>query len=188
MLNRMLTASRHGLGLTLAAMACFEDEDLSIIELDDNLADAEKPPVLPAGLYIGEIQDIQKQTSGKGNEYFNIKFVIPPEEIAAELAEQFEDGAALYYNRILVPKAKDKRALYNLRKFMEAIGLETNTTTINPNEWMGCRARLKIKNTTWEGEPRAEITGVEAAEAPRAAAKKSEEPAPKTPAKGRARR
>jgi hypothetical protein len=181
MLNRLLTASRHGLGLTLAAMACFEDEDLSIIELDGNLADAEKPPVLPAGLYVGEIQDIQKQTSGKGNEYFNIKFVIPTEEISAELADQFEDGAALYYNRILVPKPKDKRALYNLRKFIEAIGLDSNTTTINPNEWMGCRARLKIKNTTWEGEPRAEIAGVEAAEAPaqkpKAAAKEDKKPA-----------
>lgn len=193
MLNLMLTASRHGLGFSmLKSMTVFEDEDLSIIELDDNLADAEKPPVLPAGLYTGEIQDIQKQTSGKGNEYFNIKFVIPTEEIAAELADQFEDGAILFYNRILVPKAggKDKRTLYNLRMFIETLGLDSNTTSINPNEWMGQRARLKVKHSMWEGEPRAEITGVTSAEAPAAKKETKETKSGKdaAPARGRSRK
>lgn len=185
MFNRMFAASRHGLGFSLlASMVAFEDEDLSIIELDDNLAEAEKPPVLPAGLYTGEIQDIQKQTSGKGNEYFNIKFVIPTEEISAELADQFEEGAILYYNRILVPKpgGKDKRTLYNLRMFIEKLGLDSNTTSINPNDWMGQRLRLKVKNTVYEGEPRAEITGVESAEAPTTRPKAEATKADKAPA------
>src|SRR4051794_19516342 len=96
------------------------NEPIGIIELDGNLGDAEKPPILPAGNYTGEIQDVQIPTSQKGNRYFAVKFVIPVDEIPADLADQFEDGAAMFWNRVVVPDGKDKRALYNLRKFVEA--------------------------------------------------------------------
>lgn len=155
-----------------------DEEGLGIIELEQNLADVEKPLELPAGLYVGEIQDVQLGISQKGNKYFNVKFVVPTEEISADLHDQFEDGAALYYNRVIVPDGKDRRALFNLRKFLEAIGIDTATTSIDPNEWMGCRARLKVTQETWQGETRAQIKSVESAEAA---------PAPKAPAKASAR-
>ncbi len=113
-----------------------ENEELDIIELEESLADVEKPPELPAGLYQGEIQDVQVATSAKGNQYYAIRFVVPPEEILADLQDQFEDGAILYWNRQVKPTAKDRRALFNLRRFIEAIGLDAETTTINPNDWM----------------------------------------------------
>lgn len=180
----MIMLSAHGLGFNmLKSMVAFEDEGLGIIELETNLSDVEKPLPLPAGLYTAEIQDVQIQTSQKGNQYFAIKFVIPTEEISADLAEQFEDGAALYYNRVVVPNGKDRRALFNLRKFIEAIGLDSNITQVNPNEWMGCRARLKVVTSKWEGEERAEIKAIESAERKPAAAA-----APAAAARGRARK
>lgn len=162
-----------------------ENNELGLIELDMNLSDVEKPAELPAGLYVGEIQDVQKGTSQKGNEYFAIKFVIPNNEVPAELAEQFEDGATLYYNRLVVPSGRDRRALFNLRKFLEAIGIESNTTTIDPNEWMGRQARLKVVMGKWQGEDRAEIKSIESAEAPRMAPKAATAAAP---AKARGRK
>lgn len=144
-----------------------DEEPLGILELDQNLADIEKPPELPAGNYTGEIQDVGKGVSGKGNEYYAIKFVVPPAEIPAAMQDDFEEGAILYYNRIIVPKGKDRRALFNLRRFVEAIGLDANTSTIDPNEWMGQQARLKIVMGAYQGEARAEIKSIESAEAPR---------------------
>ena len=161
----MLMNIRHGLGFDLVkSSVAFEDEGLGIIELESNLSDVEKPLPLPAGLYTAELHDVQIQTSQKGNQYFAVKFVIPQEEISADIAEQFEDGVALYYNRIVVPNGKDRRALFNLRKFIEALGLDSNTTQIDPNQWMGTRARLKVVTSKWEGEDRAEIKAVESAE------------------------
>lgn len=142
-----------------------EDNGLGIIELEQNLADVEKPLELPAGLYVGEIQDVQINTSQKGNRYFAVKFVVPTDEVPAELADQFEDGAVLYYNRVVIPDGKDRRQLFNLRKFLEAIGIDSNTTAIDPNEWMGCQARLKVAHNTYQGETRAEIKSIESAEA-----------------------
>lgn len=152
--------------LAMAAMAPQDDgEPLGVIELEDNLADVEKPPEIPAGVYTGEVQDVQRQQSQKGNSYFAVKFVIPPDELPADFREDFPDGAILYWNRQIVPKAGDRRAMFNLRKFLEALGLDTNTSSIDPNEWMGQQARLRIRHRPWEGEQRAEIQAVEAAEA-----------------------
>lgn len=149
-----------------------DGEPMGIIELEDNLDDVEKPPEVPAGMYLAEIQDVQKKTSGKGNEYFSIKFVIPQEELPATIREGFEDGATFYWNRQLVPKGKDRRALYNLKLFMGAIGLDTNVTSIDPSEWMGAQARLRVVMGTYQGTARAEVRSVEPAEAaPRQAAK-----------------
>jgi hypothetical protein len=54
--------------------------------------------------------------------------------------------------------------MFNLRKFIEALGLDSNTTTIDPNEWMGRTARLHVVMGKWQGEERAEVRAVEAAE------------------------
>jgi hypothetical protein len=172
----------HMLGayaLSLAAQgAAFDSEELGIIELEANLGDVEKPLELPEGLYTAEIQDVQIGTSQKGNRYFAVKFHVSPDEIGPELADQFEDGAVLFYNRVIVPDGKDRRALFNLRKFLEAIGIDTNTTAIDPNEWMGCPARIRVKHSTYQGETRAEIKSIESAEAK----------APVEKAKGRGRK
>lgn len=166
MLHKMIMLSAFGLGASLLKSAVnHEDEGLGIIELEQNLSDVEKPPELPAGLYTGEVQDVQIGTSQKGNRYFNVKFVVPPSEISADLAENFEDGAALYYNRVIVPDGKDRRALFNLRKFIEALGIDSNITQIDPNEWMGRQARLKVVHETYQGETRAQIKSIESAEA-----------------------
>lgn len=142
-----------------------EEEGVGLIELEESLADAEKPKEIPAGKYIAEIQDVQNATSGKGNSYFAIQFRIPPDELPADIAEQYEDGALLFWNRVMIPKGRtDRRGLFNLKKFVEALGLDSNTTTIDPNDWMGRPARLVVKSGKYLGEERAEISAVEAAE------------------------
>lgn len=143
-----------------------EGEPIGIIELGTNLGEAEKPEELPPGDYVGEVQDVQLQNSAAGNEYFSIKFRIPPSEIPADIADDFEDGAILYWNRQLKPKdAKDRRTLFNLRKLIESFGLDSGTTTVDPDEWMGQKARLKVVHGKYQGENRAEIRSLEAAEA-----------------------
>lgn len=156
--------------------------ELSIVELEENLADVERPPDVPPGVYTGEVQDVQVLVSAKGNKYFAIRFVIPPDELPADIREHYEDGAVLYWNRQIVPGAGDARAKYNLRRLVEALGLDTRTTTIDPNEWMGRNARLRVRiGAEYQGERRSEIASVEPAEdAPSrgASAPQEELPAP----------
>lgn len=149
-----------------------EEGDLDILELEDNLSDVEKPPELPVGMYTAEIQDVQTAISqGKGNKYYAIRMQVPPDEIPADLRDDFPEGAVLSWNRQTVPKKGDRRSLYSLRRLIEAMGLDANVTTIDPNEWMGCSLRIKVRHKPYEGEMRAEIGSIEAAEAqPRATA------------------
>jgi Protein of unknown function (DUF669) len=141
------------------------DEPMGIIELEDNLADVEKPREVPPGKYVAEVQDVQEQMSQKGNTYYAIQFRVAPEELPADVAEEYEDGALFFWNRLLKPKSRsDRRALFNLRKFIEALGLDANTTSIDPNDWMGRSARLHVVMGKYQGEDRAEIRAIEAAE------------------------
>ena len=142
-----------------------EDEELSVITLEENLSDIEKPPEIPAGRYVGEVQGVEiKVSQGRGNRYFAIKFIVPTDQLPSDFAEHYEDGAVFFWNRNLVPNGKDRRALYNMRKLIEAFGLPSNTSSVDPNDWMGCRARLNIVHDRYQGETRAQIKSIEPAE------------------------
>lgn len=162
-----------------------DNEPLGIITLEDNLSDAEKPKEIPAGRYKGEIQDVQIPTSQKGNQYFGVKFVIPADELPADVRDSYPDGAILYYNRVIVPTPGNRRAMWNLKQFMTAIGCDVNTDQIDPNDWMGKEANLQVRMGKYQGEERAEIGAVLAAEAAAPARKATADKA--APAKRRGR-
>lgn len=164
-----------------------EDDDTApgIVELEDNLADAEKPPEIPAGSYTAEVQDVQEKTSGKGNTYYAIKFVIPEKNLPGTVSEHYPDGAALYWNRQLVPKKGDRRAIFSAKQLILALGLDANTTTIDPSTWMGRSAQIKVRQEKYQGEMRAQITAIEVSES---GGRSSAKPAANKPAAGRGRR
>jgi len=168
-----------------------EHEELGIISLDVNLADVERPPEVPVGRYVGEIQSVEQKTSGAGNEYFAIRILVPNENIPAEVAEHYEDGAVFFFNRLLVPKGGDRRSLWNLRQFVEKLGLDTNTNEINPNEWMNQSVGIVVgMEKNQDGELRSAVKSLFAAEEAPARDEEPEEeekPAPKAAA-GRGRR
>jgi hypothetical protein len=162
-------------------------EELSIITLDEDLSDVEKPPELPVGKYEGEVQEVGVQTSQKGNQFYAIKIIIPQENIPASVQEHFPDGAVLYWNRqLVVTPTSDRRTKFNLRKMMEAFGLDTSVREIDPTQWMGCSVGVVIKSGKYQGETRSEIGSLypleAAAPAPKAASAKGKA------AGGRARR
>lgn len=169
-------------------MAREQNEELGILELDANLAEVEKPPELPPGQYKGEVQDVQIQDSQKGNRYFAIKFVIPVDELPADMQEHYEDGATLYWNRQIVPNGRDRRALFSLKSLIESLGLDSNTTQVDPNEWMGCQALLRVKSSKYQGQVRAEISALEPVDDAPVAATRSRQAAPAAePEEGAAR-
>lgn len=162
-------------------------EELGIISLDQNLSDVERPPEIPVGRYVGEIQSIEVKTSGQGNDYFAMRILIPSENIPAEVAEHYEDGAIFFYNRLLVPKGNDRRSLWNLRQFIEKLGLDSNTNEIDPNEWMNQNIGLVIASEkNLEGELRSTVRSLFAAEDAPAREEAVEEEAEEKPAPRRA--
>jgi hypothetical protein len=168
-----------------------EHEELGIIQLDMNLSDIERPPEIPVGRYVGEIQSVEQKTSGAGNEYFAIRILVPNENIPAEVAEHYEDGAMFFFNRLLVPKAGDRRSLWNLRQFVEKLGLDSNTNEINPNEWMNQSIGVVIgMEKNLDGELRSAVKSLFAAEDAPAREEEDDEPVaqPAKAATGRGRR
>lgn len=150
---------KYGLWMMAAMMA--SDEPMEIIELEGNLGDAIKPPEVPAGKIKAEIQDVEIKTSAAGNKYYAVKCVIDPDDLPEAMQEVYEEGAVLYWNRQVVPKgSSDRRALFNLKQFYTNIGLDNNITTVNPNDWMGCKTLLTVRHKMFDGENRAEIASL----------------------------
>ena len=142
-------------------------EPIGIIELEDNLADAEQPKELPPGLYEGEVTDVQIATSQKGNDYFAVNIHIAPSEFPKDFdVDNAPDGVNMYYNRVIVPKRGDQRAMFNLKQLVLALGLDANITSVDVNEWMGRKVRVRVRmGKPYAGNPaRAEIAGLERAE------------------------
>jgi hypothetical protein len=163
------------------------ENDLGILTLDMNLSDVERPPEIPVGRYVGEIQSVELKTSGTGNEYYAIRILVPAENIPAEVSEHYEDGALFFYNRLLVPKGNDRRSLWNLRQFVEKIGLDSDTNEINPNEWMNQSIGVVIgMGKDLEGTLRSEVRSLFAAE--EAPAREEEEEEVEAPKAARGRR
>src|SRR5262245_39138401 len=135
------------------------DEPLGVLELEDNLGDVERPPDISAGRYIAECQDIKSAVSvNKGNAYYAIKMVIPTEQISAYLLQHYPSGVTLNWKRQLIPRKSDRRTLYNLRKLVDAFGLDANTTSFDPNELMGRRVLINVgPSQVFQGERRMEI-------------------------------
>lgn len=164
-------------------------EELGIISLEQNLSDVERPPEVPVGRYVAEIQSVEVKTSGAGNDYFAMKMLVPQEMIPADVAEHYEDGAIFFYNRLLVPKASDRRSLWNLRQFVEKLGLDTTTSEIDPNEWMNQSVGVVIgTEKNLEGEMRSTIKSLFAAEDAQNEAQAVAAPEPAKVATGRGRR
>jgi len=165
-----------------------EDEPLSIVELEGNLADAEKPPEVPAGKYVAEVQDVQANSSQAGNRYWSVRFVIPQDELPPSVSEAYEDGAVLFWNRQLVPRDnRDRRTIFSLKNLYTALGLDPNITTIDPNDWMGCKALLTVRMGQYQGEARAEIASLAPADRAPARTQQEAAPAPAPAARGRRR-
>lgn len=150
-----------------------EEEDnssgeLDILELETNLEDVPEPELIKPGYYVGEVQGIEVKQNQRGTgSYYAIKFVVPTDEFPPDYeVDNHPDGLVLYYNLLRVPTAGDRRSISNIRKFMEKLGLSVSTNKIDPNAWLGQRAKLKVIHNEYQGVKRESIAnnGIEAAD------------------------
>lgn len=131
--------------------------DMSILEYDTDLGEAEAPVPLPVGDYPAEIRSAERKTSAAGNEYINVTFHISPDAYPADYTEGNEDGTILTFGR-LSPE-NTQRARWNMKKFTEAIGAKQGKS-IDLNDWIGLNAIVTVAHDTYEGETRPQIKKV----------------------------
>jgi len=131
--------------------------DMSLIEYDTDLGEAEAPVPLPPGDYPAEIRGAEIKTSGAGNQYVSVTFHIAPEAYPADYTEGNEDGTILSFGR-LSPEPT-QRARWTMKKFTEAIGAKQGKT-LDLNDWIGLNAIVTVVNEPYEGVQQANIKKV----------------------------
>lgn len=134
--------------------------EVSILEYGQDIATAEAPPPLPAGEYPATVETVEQKTSQtSGKDYIGVTLRVARDNFPADFDQDgaFEDGVVLSYNRLAMED--NARARYGMRKWCEAIGAKMGKQ-VDPSEWIGLSCKVKIKHDTWEGEKRAQISGI----------------------------
>lgn len=135
----------------------------NILELDMNLEAFEDFEPLPSGEYPAELRSAELRISDKGNEYYYLVFNIHPDDFPADYAvENAPEGMNLVYARIQKPDPKNRRSITAVKNLYRALGMDLKTSTINPGDWEGRRAKLVVDRSEYQGEIRNGIKSIEA--------------------------
>lgn len=129
----------------------------SILEFEDDIANAKEPLPLPPTDYHAVIRGVEQKMSIKGNKYLDISFFVGADQYPQDYVDGNPDGTTLHYRRIVVDNTA--MAKWSLKKFCEAIGAPMGRQ-IDTNQWLGLAARLTIENKPYENSMRSEIKAV----------------------------
>lgn len=132
----------------------------SVFEFADDISKAEAPPPLPPRSYVGTVTGAVAAMSKKGGKYAAIEFTIAPDQFPPDFAAIQQDAVKLYYRRVGLDDTA--RTRYNIRKFCEALRVPVSKR-FDLNDCIGKSASLKVGDSEYNGEKRAEIQAVEAA-------------------------
>lgn len=138
-------------------------EKNGILELDMNLEDYEDFEPLPDASYPGTITLAEMRTSDKGNDYYYVTFQVHPDDYPADYSvDNAPEGINLVYARVQKPDPRNRRSITGVKNFLRAIGADLKSSTINPGEWEGKKAKLKLGHQNWNGLDINTIDAVEA--------------------------
>lgn len=137
-----------------------DDEDASIIEFSENIAEAEAPEPLPEREYMASIEKVSRETSQKGGIFAAVTFRVNEEDYPADYDTNNAPGGKSI--RQIVMLTDDGPSRHRLRKFCEAVGAPMSKR-INIQEWVGLQAKITIKHQTYEGQVQERISKVDLA-------------------------
>lgn len=131
----------------------------SILELSEDLNNAEAPPLLPKSTYPAQLVGATPKVSQSGNSYLETAWRIPAEAYPADF-DGDPDGVQVMFRR--TPWEDNAVARYRLRRFLESIGAKLGRS-VDPSDLLGSTANLEIDHETFEGETRLVVKRVLAA-------------------------
>lgn len=100
--------------------------------LNNKVADIERPPLIPVGTYeaiVSKIPNIETSQDGKWDfVIFPVKLVAPQDDVDQDALKEFGGVTAAFTSRRFMFNKEDdaafKRAEYDLRRFLEHLGLD----------------------------------------------------------------
>lgn len=135
-----------------------DDENDSIIEFSENIAEAEAPEPLPEREYVASIESVKRETSQKGTVYAAPIFFVKEEDYPADYDVNNAPGGKKIRHMVML--SDDGPSRHRLRKFCEAIGAPMSKR-IDLSQWVGLEAKITIKHDTYEGVTRERISKVD---------------------------
>lgn len=136
------------------------DAPPTVMEFEEDVADAERPPILPKGKYPAQITAATpKRSKSSDNSYVDVTFLISADSYPVDF-EGNEEGESLHYRRVTWGRT-DAKARYNMKKWLAVIEGPTGKA-VDCNDWIGCEAVVVVdhERSEQDGEMYPVITRV----------------------------
>lgn len=135
----------------------------SILEYDEDLANAEAPVPLPAGTYPATIRGAEIKKAKNGDKsYVNVTFFIDADNYPPDYPEGDPDGTILSYGMGRLGADSTQRSRFNMKRFCQSIGASMGAK-LDLSDWLGLSAMVEVVNEEYEGVNLAKISKVLAA-------------------------
>lgn len=136
-----------------------ENEISSVIEYQEDIANAKAPAPLPIKKYHASIVEAKPMVSQtKGTKYAAVTFMIGADQYPADYTDGAPDGTKITYRRVSLEQ--NAMAIFGMSRFVKAIGAPTGRR-IDLNDWIGREATVEVAHNDYEGQARHEIKAVE---------------------------
>lgn len=133
----------------------------TILEYSIDIAEQERPPVVPIGDYRAVITGVQKKY-GKdtGRPYLNIKWSISPDDLPADFIEEIGVQEPITVYHMLFGCEDNPRSRFSMHQFCESIGAPMSNR-INVQDFMNQEGRITVEHgQDLEGNPNPRVRRV----------------------------
>jgi hypothetical protein len=120
----------------------------TILEYSVNIAEQERPPVLPIGEYRAVVTSVQKKYGkDSGRPYLNIRFTISSDDLPADFVEAYganpEEVSSVFF--MLFGCEDTPKSRFAMHNFCEAVGAPMSRR-INAADFLNQEARVQIEH------------------------------------------
>lgn len=138
-----------------------DDVPDTILEYSTNIAEQERPPILPIGEYRAQVTGVQKKyVSSTGKPFLLIKFSVGADDLPATLIEELgtQDPIDVFY--MLFGCEDIPASKFEMHKFCAAVGAPMSNR-IDVRDFMDQVARIQVDHRTGpDGEPSPKVRRV----------------------------
>lgn len=135
----------------------FNDDDESILDLDEDFSDAEAPKLLPVGSYTAEIEKVAIKDSQSGTKYIAVELRVGTDQYPPTFSNDEEpNGIKLFYNYLQVKNEEGTftaKARHRLRLWCEAIDAPMGKR-LDVSSWVGRPIKVRVVHSKGnDGQP-----------------------------------
>lgn len=138
-----------------------DDQPDTIISYSVNIAEQERPPILPVGEYRATITGVEKKYGkDSGRPYLRVKYLVDSDDQPADFVEQLGSNQGVTLSSMVFGCEDIPQSRFNMQQFCIAVGAPMSHN-IDVRDFIGQECRVMVDHEKdLDGNPRPQVRRV----------------------------